>query len=179
MNLLFAISMTAAIIFSVLAIFAVSKIKTENIGFFEKLCRNQKWGVLLGFPLVCWCVPHTQAIIFAWAEPYLWYIAVTLTVLSYFYLDYLFARALGGAFIIGAYCIVNWSYEFQIPGAVPVTVISWLWGICGIFISGKPSFLRDYFRKCAINGKLKNISFIFFGLTAVFFAVSLIGGILK
>ena len=36
MNLLFAISMTAAIIFSVLAIFAVSKIKTENIEFFEK-----------------------------------------------------------------------------------------------------------------------------------------------
>ena len=179
MNIIFTISMLGAILFSGLAIFTVRKTNTENIEFFEKLCRNRKLGVILGFPLICWCVPHTQAIIFAWAEPYLWYMAVILTILSYFYLDYLFARALGGAFIIGAYCFVHWAYEFQITGGILMTVIAWLWGICGIFISGKPSFLRDFFRKCANNKKIKNISYIFFGLTAVIFAFSLIGGLLK
>lgn len=179
MNIVFAVSMLGAMIFAILAIFAVCKIKTENIEFFEKLCRNRKLGVIIGFPLVCWCVPHTQAIIFSWAEPYLWYAAVVLTVLSYFYLDYLFARALGGAFIIGAYCFVHWAYEFQVPGGIALTVIAWLWGICGICISAKPSFLRDYFRKCASCKKLKIVSYLFFGLTDVIFAVSLVGGLLK
>lgn len=179
MNIIFAISCFGAIILTGVFAFAVYKIKTENIEFFEKLCRNRKLGVIVGFPLVCWCVPHTQAIIFSWAEPYLWYMAIVLTVLSYFYLDYLFARALGGAFIVGAYCFVNWAYEFQITGAILLTVIAWLWGICGIFISGKPSFLRDYFRKCAVNGKLKICSYIFFAITAASFAFSTIGGLLK
>ena len=109
----------------------------------------------------------------------MWYAAVILTVLSYFYLDYLFARALGGAFIIGAYYFVHAAYEFQVPGAIMLTIFAWLWGIAGIIISGKPSLMRDYFRRNANNLKLKNASYVFFGATGIIFIYSAIGELLK
>ncbi len=177
--MIFTVSCAAAILLAGVFGVAIYKLKSENHDFFEKLCRNRNLGIIPGFLLVCWCVPHTQAIIFTWAEPYLWYIAVILSVLCYFYLDYLFARVLGGLFIIGAYCFVHWLYEYQITGAAATSVIAWLWGICGICISGKPSLLRDYFRRCAVKNKLKIASYIFFALTAASFIFSLIGGIAK
>lgn len=179
MNIIFIISCVAAVLLNLFFAISVAKISAETLDSYRKLCRNQRIGVMLGFPLLCWCVPHTQAIIFSWAEPYLWYAAIVLAVLSYFYLDYLFARALGGLFIIGAYCLVNWGYEFQAAGAIFLSIVSWLWGIIGIFISGKPSYLRDYFTKCAEDKKLKNISYAFFAASAVIFMISAIGELLK
>lgn len=159
--------------------YALFKLSEKNLDFFEKLCRNRRFGVIIGFPLLCWCVPHTRAIIFNWAAPYLWYMVIVLTILSYFYLDYLLARSIGGAFIIGAYYFVHAGYEFHAAGAAIMTIIAWIWGIAGIFISGKPSFLRDYFRKCTVSTWMKMVSFIFFAATAVIFAVSGIGELLK
>lgn len=179
MNIIFFISGFAVVVLMAFFAFVTAKINSTNIDFFEKLCRNRKIGVIIGFPLLCWCVPHAQAIIFSWAEAYLWYAAVILAILSYFYLDYLTARAMGGLFIVGAYMFVHWGYEFQVPLAPAMTIMAWFWGIIGICISGKPSFLRDYFRKCAAMQKLKTASYIFFALTAGFFAISTIGELLK
>lgn len=179
MNMIFILSCAAAVMLAGVSGIAIYKLTSGNLDFFEKLCRNRIAGTILGFPLVCWCVPHAQAIIFAWAEPYLWYIAVILSVLCYFYLDYLFARALGGLFIIGAYCFVHWFYEYQITGGAVFSIIAWLWGIGGIFISGKPSLLRDFFRRCAVKKQLKVTAYIFFTLTAASFIFSLIAGVAK
>lgn len=179
MNILFLILGIAVSVLMVFFVFAIYKLRSENIVFFEKLCRNKQLGVIIGFPLICWCVPHAQAIIFAWAESYLWYAAVVLTVLSYFYLDYLFARALGGAFIIGAYYFVHGAYEFQVPFAIMLTVVSWLWGIAGIIISGKPSFLRDYFRKSAVDRKFRITSYVIFCITGAVFLCSSVAELLK
>ena len=179
MNIIFASIGIAAALLAVVFAAAIFKLDQKNLTFFEKLCRNKNAGIIIGFPLICWCVPHTQAIIFDWALPYLWYAAVILSVLSYFYLDYLCARAIGGAFIIGAYCFVHWAFEFNAPLAAGMTVMAWLWGIAGITISAKPSLLRDYFRKCAANGKFKIASYVFFALTVIFFMISSIGVLLK
>ncbi len=179
MNIIFSVIGITVFFLMILFAFGLWKLTNDRIGFFENLCRNKQLGVIIGFPLICWCVPHAQAIIFAWAEAYLWYAAVILTILSYFYLDYLFARALGGAFIIGAYYFVHAAYEFQVPGAIPLTIFAWLWGIAGIIISGKPSLLRDYFRKSANSIKLKNASCIFFGISGIIFIYSAIGELFK
>ena len=55
----------------------------------EKFCRERNFGVVIFFGCLSWCVPHTEVIIFNFLVPYLWYIAIILAVLSYFYLDYL------------------------------------------------------------------------------------------
>ena len=179
MNIIFLITGFLILPLAAFAAFGISRINCDNIDFFEKLCRNRKIGIIIGFPLLCWCVPHAQAIIFSWAEAYLWYAAIVLTVLSYFYLDYLTARAIGGLLIVGAYMFVHWGYEFQVPLAPAMTILAWLWGIIGIFISGKPSFLRDYFRKCALSPKLKIASYFFLALTGIIFTISTIGELCK
>lgn len=179
MKIIFLISGFAVPVFMALCAYTLYKVNEANITFFEKLCRSRKTGVIIGFPLLCWCVPHAQAIIFSWAESYLWYAAIVLTVLSYFYLDYLTARAAGGLFIVGAYMFVHWGYEFQVPCAWLMTVFAWLWGVIGICISGKPSWMRDYFRRCAVDMKLKISSWIFFAATAAAFLVSMTGEVFK
>lgn len=179
MKLFFSILCIAVILLMAVGSFAMLRLNTENINSFEKFCRNRIIGVIIGFPLICWCVPHAQVIIFSWAESYLWYAAIILSVLSYFYLDYLTARAIGGLFIVGAFCFVHAAWDFKFRGAIPITIMSWIWGIIGIIISAKPSLLRDFFRKCSANIKLKFASHTFMYLTAVIFGLCGLGELLK
>ena len=179
MKLFFSILTTAVVPLMALFSFALLHLKAENLEKYEKFCRNKIIGIIIGFPLICWCVPHAQVIIFSWAEAYLWYAAIILSILSYFYLDYLCARAVGGLFIIGAYCFVHAAWDFKFAGAVPITIFSWIWGIIGICISAKPSYLRDFFRKCAANNKLRFASHIFLYLNAIIFGFIGLGELLK
>lgn len=179
MKILFTVLSISTIALMAIFSFAMLKLDEKNINFYEKLCRNRKVGIIIGFPLVCWCVPHAQVIVFGWAEAYLWYLAVVLAVLSYFYLDYLAARALAGLFIIGAYYFVHAAFEFSAVGAVPMTIIVWLWGIAGIIISAKPSLLRDYLRRCSRSDNWKLASHICFSLSALAIGIAGLGELFR
>ncbi len=121
----------------------------------EKFCRERNFGVIIFFGCLSWCVPHTEAIIFNFLVPYLWYIAIILAILSYFYLDYLMARAFSGSLIICAYYLVHSCFDFHSVIASLMSVIAWLIGIFGIVISAKPSYLRDLLRISAKNSKIR------------------------
>lgn len=179
MKLFYTILAIAIVPASALFSYALLRLNANNLTSFEKLCRSKAVGIIIGFPLICWCVPHAQVIVFGWAEAYLWYAAIILSVLSYFYLDYLTARAIGGLFIIGAYCFVHAAWDFKFKGAIPLTIISWIWGIIGICISAKPSYLRDFFRKAAVNHKLKFAAHLFLYLSAIVYGFCGLGELLK
>lgn len=127
----------------------------ERVAKLEKLTRERWSGMVMGWIALTMCVPHTEVIAPAFLLPLLWPLAVVIPVLCFFYIDYCMARAFAGLLIIYAYDLVHSAYELKIPFAAVVTVAAWLIGIAGIWISGKPCALRDWFRISAKSRKWK------------------------
>ncbi|MBQ9088256.1 MAG: hypothetical protein IJY46_05710 [Lentisphaeria bacterium] len=123
----------------------------KNIAKLEKLTRNRIIGLLIALPALAACVPHAQIVAPGILQNpvVLWALAITIPVLSYFYIDFFTARAISGAVIILSYDIIHYAYDCQLPGAAVITIVAWISGFGGIWGSGKPCALRDSFRLAA------------------------------
>lgn len=129
----------------------------ESISQLEKFTRNRWIGMILGWIVLALCVPHAVVVSPGFLLPLLWPLAVIVPILGFFYVDYPCARSLGGAFILLGYYFVHFTFDFHTPGAPVLAVAGWLIGIVGIWVSGKPCALRDYFRMAASNKKFRLI----------------------
>lgn len=120
----------------------------KTITKLEKLCRNKVIGLVIALPALISCIPHAQIVAPGILQNpvVLWILAIVIPVLSYFYIDFYAARAAGGAIIILAYDLIHISYEEAFCGAAVFAIAAWIFGFAGIWISGKPCALRDWFR---------------------------------
>ena len=123
----------------------------------EKFCRNRVIGLIIALPALLSCVPHAQIVAPGILQnpAVLYFLALAIPVLSYFYIDFYAARAIGGAIIILAYDLIHVAYEESLSGAVIFTVAAWIFGFAGIWMSGKPAALRDWFRAAAKKNMVK------------------------
>ena len=121
----------------------------ERVGKLEKLTRNRWIGLFGGWIALALCVPHAVVVSPAFLLPFLWPIAVAVPLLGFFYVDYPAARAVGGLLILAGYSLVHYTFDFRTPGFPLLAVAGWIAGIAGIWISGKPCAMRDYFRMAA------------------------------
>jgi len=133
----------------------------ETLAKLEPWPRARKTGFVFGLAALLWCVPLVRPIAFDWLQPLLLPAAIVLPFVCYFYLDYLFARALAGLMMLFAGYLVENSFTFHSGGAPVIAVFSWLFGIGGILISAKPCYLRDYFRLLAAKKSVRRISALF------------------
>jgi len=138
----------------------------EKIKSRDKLGRNVKLGTALIFLGLLWCVPVSAPIAPVFLLPYLLPLAVALTVFGYIFLDFHFARGIGGLLILtSSFFLSNvWAYcqpEDSIF-AIFFTLQTFILGIIGLFISGKPYLLRDWFRKCISTPKIKAVTIAYF-----------------
>ena len=121
----------------------------ERVGKFEQLARNRWIGLVGGWIALALCVPHAVVVSPQFLIPFLWPLAVTVPLLGFFFVDYPAARAVGGGLILLGYSLVHFSFDLRTPGFPGIVVLGWLTGIAGIWISGKPCSMRDYFRLAA------------------------------
>ncbi len=141
---------------SILALAILFFIQNETrLPKFESLPRNKVMGFILAFPALFWCIPHAQAVAPNFLLPFLLPIAIVVPILSYFYLDYLFARSLAGLIILFSYEIVHLTFQFHTPFSGFYAILGWLFAIAGIFVAGYPYLLRDALRKSANNNIVK------------------------
>ena len=139
----------------------------ERLHFFEALARNKWIGLFGGWIALALCVPHAVVVVPAFLMPWLWPIAVIVPILGFLAVDYPAARALGGCLILLGYYLVHFSFEFSTPGFPVIAVAGWLCGIGGIWISGKPCAMRDYFRMAAARPKMRWLGCAFWGVEAL------------
>lgn len=133
----------------------LSLLNPQNLEDREALARNQQLGVILGLLCLLWCIPHARPIVWDWLLPWLLPLTVAFAGIGYFFLDYLFARALGGLLILSAFYYLHASFSFHTPASQLFAVMCWLLGICGLFLSAKPYLLRDLIRQVAVARKWK------------------------
>lgn len=153
----------------------------KTIPRLEKLCRNRIIGLLIALPALISCIPHAQIVApgILQNQAVLWFLALAIPVLSYFYIDAYAARAIGGAIIILAYDLIHIAYEEALTGAAVFTIAAWIFGFAGIWISGKPCALRDWFRAAARKRNFKAFAAAVSIFCAVLFLTALFTGFSK
>lgn len=142
----------------------------------EALMRNRFVGLFVGWAALIWCVPHAQVVAPAFLLPFLIPLAIVVPVLSFFCLDHMTARAVGGVLIIVAYEVLHRSFDLNLDFAPALAVACWLIGGAGIWISGIPFHLRDALRLAAEKRSWK---FFFCSLLFVFTILFTVAGVWK
>ena len=136
----------------------------SRLSTFEPLARNRWIGLIAGWAALALCVPHAVVVAPGFLIPWLWPVALIVPILGFFTLDYPGARALGGALILLGYYLVHFSFDFRTPGFPVIAAAGWLAGIAGIWISGKPCAMRDYFRMVSRRRMIRLLCGAFWGV---------------
>jgi len=169
MNELFVFRLALAAAGVLFALFAAWTFRSspENLPRRESLPRRKLPGMLIGWAALFLCVPHAAVVSPGFLVPLLWPLAVAVPVLGYFFVDYPLARALGGIAILGSYYFIHKSFELHTPFSGVLTVLAMLFGVAGIWVSGKPCALRDWIRLCARSGFWRRASAGFWTILAL------------
>lgn len=121
-------------------------VKEENVDRMEKLPRWKIPGFILGIFVVAWCVPHAMPILPDSLHKYLVPLMGTAVILSWFVLDHLFARALGGYMILTAHLFLRETFGVESVSNPFFAGMFLIYGTMGIFLCGLPYRLRDLVR---------------------------------
>lgn len=160
--LLYKIVLTAAALLSFAVACLLLKFNARNLPLCEKLLRDRRFGLPLALGGLLWCVPYAGVLVWDWMTPWLLPLALVLTVLTYFYLEYLPSRAIAGIMILYTAYVAQESYAFHTPGAPWLMILSWIMAVTGMFIAAKPHLIRDYFRKIVVDERYRLIGVAFF-----------------
>ena len=140
----------------------------ENLPRREAWTRSRLCGLVLGYAVLIPCVPLARVVTPDILLPLLWPLAIVMPLVCAYYVDYPNARAIGGALILLSYLTVHWGFDLELPGAPALTVLAWIVGIGGIWLSAQPWKLRDWFRSGA---KFRRIAAAILTLFALALAV--------
>ena len=140
----------------------------ENLRRREAWTRHRWWGMFIGYAVLIPCVPYARVVSPDFLLPFLWPLALALPPACAFYVDYPNARAVGGALILLAYLTVHNAFDLELPGAPVLTILAWLVGAQGIWISAQPYRLRDDFRAGQVRRGVE-------GALLALFALALLG----
>lgn len=145
-------------------------VKPENVDKMEKLPRWKIPGTILGIFVLAWCIPHAMPILPENLHKLLFPLLVAVVIASWFTLDHLFARALGGYFILTAHLFLRETFAYEEIANPYFAILCFLYGTFGIFLCGLPYRLRDIIR-LELNPKYKWIFPVFFGILFLAFTV--------
>ena len=120
--------------------------KDENADRLEKISRWKIPGFMLGIFVVAWCVPHAMPILPDSLHKYLVPLMAAAAVASWFVLDHLFARALGGYMILTAHLFLRETFGQESLFHPFFALMFLIYGTMGIFLCGLPYRLRDLIR---------------------------------
>ena len=155
--------------FEVFAVVAAIFLRTtpDNLRQREAWCRHKWAGLLLTLPSVLRCVPLAAPVSPEFLAPWLLPLAIVLPILCFFHIDAYAARGLALWLIVAAYGQIHTAFDCRIPGAAAVTVVCWLGGIAGIWLSAKPYLLRDALRLAAVRRTARLVGGGFAGVLAL------------
>ncbi len=157
---IFGLSITIVLMF-VSAVW-ILRLNDKNIIKREKLARANILGIALTIIDFVLLLPHLEPVLPVFLAKIQLPLVIIAAVLAILFLDYLFSRALGGFLILGCYFLVHQNFYNHGVTMWIFPALCYLFGVGGICIAGKPVWLRDYFRKCAKDNKIKYLSLAVF-----------------
>ena len=144
---------------------------------FKSLPRNVWGGVAIGIPCLAWSAWHGCIMLeggLARFHVVVWALVPIVSILAYFFLDYLFSRALGGFFILAANEMIRSAFTYAIPVRPLFSLFCLIMGVIGLFMLGTPWRMRDAITLAANDKRYgRGFAVAFTVMGVVFIALSL------
>ena len=112
----------------------------------RKLPRSRVFGECLGVVCLVWAAYHVCPMLEGGLEKYRALVKLlvpVVAVLSYFYLDFLFARALGGLLLLVVNSLLQGAFVARVPMRPLFSVLCYAIGFLGLLVIAAPWRLRD------------------------------------
>ncbi len=126
-------------------------------------------GVVVGVPCLVWSAWHGCVMLegpLSRFHPYVWGMVPLSIVLLTLYVDYLFARAAGGFFILAANELIRQAFIWNTPCRPLYALVCLVLGVAGMFLVGTPWRMRDVIDCCVRKPQLARGLGIVFALFA-------------
>lgn len=114
-----------------------------------RLPRHRTGGMLLGTALLAYCAYEGGALLpgTRW-PPLFWALVPMVAALSWKYLDFLFARAMGGLWIALANYLIQHAFAYYCAWRPLYALVALLWGCAGMAAIAWPWLMRDALQAC-------------------------------
>ena len=113
---------------------------------------RMRWpGMALGAVCLVWTAWYTCQMLegnLAKYHPLVWALVPVTLILSYFFLDFLFARSLGGLLVLCGNALIRFGFAEKVPFRGVFSVNCLLLGVLGLFLLGVPWRMRDAMLWC-------------------------------
>jgi len=130
----------------------------RNFDFCEQLLRLKYIGTFLGMICLCWSAWHGCIMLEGGLAKYriiIWLLVPLGTLGGFFWLDYLFARSVGGIMVLTVNYLLHAAFIQQTFFRCGYSFICLVWGVIGLYLIGAPWYLRELMAKAAKNKKLR------------------------
>jgi hypothetical protein len=107
-------------------------------------------------------------------RPMVWALLPIVAICCYFFLDFIFARALGGIFLVLSIELLGEGFIINLPFRALFSGVTMGYGVLGLFLIGMPWLFRDFLEKVNHNQKFRSQSIFFIGFSAIFFLLFLV-----
>ena len=153
--------------------FCFWRLLPEKTQLWRIIPRERYIGTALGIVCLVWSASHAHGLLEGSAEKFRVFLGpavILITILSFFLLDYLFTRALGGLVLL----LVNWllheAFVLNIPFRPLFAIICYLLGFASFFLIATPYRFRDWLEKISINRQWRTASSVVMGIIGCMFA---------
>ena len=116
----------------------------------RRLPRARIPGILVGVICLAWSVALVNQMFEGDMVRYRHLVraaAPVIAVLAYFYLDYLFARSVGGLLVLVTCFLLHGAFAFAVPLRPFYSICCYLIGTTGLFFIAAPWLLRDWLER--------------------------------
>ena len=174
---------TANVVFGILiggvaVVFAWGVRKDKDL--WRKLPRAAVLGMALGIPCLIGAAWHGTNLLqgdLAGLRIYVWLLMPVIAVLSWFYLDFLFTRALGGIFLLSVPHLLHLAFSLEIAGRPLYSALCYIFGVGGMLLVAMPWRFRDLLHKATNHALLQRSVAIFLSLSALYFICAVFFGL--
>lgn len=169
--------LVAGLLFAGAVVGGVAVVRIPDLS--RSLPRNRLFGALVGLLALVWAGYHVHSMLeggltrFRVLIPLL---AAVVGVLAFFFLDYLFARAVGGLLVLWMNSLLHTLFAADVRARPVLAVLCYLIGIAGMVLVVSPWRFRDVLEAVAKAPRARRIWVsICAGCGALFLVFALIG----
>jgi hypothetical protein len=150
--------------------FAIAWLLPRQPDAWRKLPRERRYSVVLALWVMLWAAHLAQPLLeggLTNLRQLLLPLAMALTVLAFFFLDYLFTRAVAGLTILVATWIMEAAFIAQVPARWLLAVVGYVLATIALYLLASPYRFRDWLDACARLPKWRHLSAGLLALAAI------------
>jgi hypothetical protein len=107
-------------------------------------------------------------------RPMVWILLPIVVLCCYFFLDFVFARALGGVLLVLSIELLGEGFIINLPHRALFSAVTIAYGVLGLFLIGMPWLFRDFLEKVNGSNRFRSQAIFFIGMSVVFFLLFLV-----